>query len=50
MGCHIAGVVEEVEHQIRTKYSIRYAQNVASDSQVQISVFTWQNCLEQTEE
>ena len=41
-------MVEEVEHLIPIKYSIKYVQNIASDSQVQLVAFTWQNCLEQT--
>ena len=43
-------MVEEVEHPIPTKYSIRYAQNIASDSQVPLLAFMWRNCLEQTGE
>ena len=46
----IAGMVEEVEHPTPTKYPLSQAQNIASDSQVQLLVFTWRNCLEQTGE
>ena len=46
----IAGMVEEVEHPIPTKYPISYAQNMASNSKVQHLIFTWRNYLKQTRE
>ena len=51
MGCTwLAGMVEEVEHQIPTKIPIGYTQNIASDSQVQLLAFTRGNCLEKKQE
>ena len=38
-----------VEHPVPTKYPTKYAQNMVSDSEVQLLALTWQNCSEQTE-
>ena len=51
MGCTwLAGMVEEVEHQIPTIILIGYTQNIASDSQVQLLAFTRGNRLEKKQE